>query len=247
MTAPGVFGVAQQALKKKTTPPTPIPPFSPVAPPGSTQFGPNSNLIGTQLPTGLAPDTQTLRNQVTQAPDRGQLAQQTFQQLTDITEPQYQQDLRQVGQSAAQYGRLNSGLTTSELGDVGLQRQKYLGNLAQQLSTQSAGQTLQDRLSQLGALSGLDQQQYQNLTGERGYQAGQSQQAYNNALAASGLTGPSPVSLGIAGQYGQNAQGLYGGAGNIMAQILAQYGNRPYTGTGAGPFSGDPSYGGDYG
>ena len=225
-----------------------------------TPFGPGNNLIGTQFNTGLSPEAQAAYGQIgqgiqgLQGPDRQALANQTFQELTAQTQPQYQQDLRSVGQAAAQYGRLNSGLTTSQLGDVAQNRQQYLGNLAQQLSTQAAGQTLQDRLSALsgaegglGALQGADQTVLGNLQGERGYQQGLSQQAFNNALAAGGLTQPSPVALGIGSQYGQQAQGAYGSSGNLFQQLLRQYGPQPYTGAGSPTtLSGDPTGYGQY-
>lgn len=228
----GGLGLPFQPKKKPPVPtmdpttgqPTPVgaPQYGSLAGVQTQPFGPESNLIGTQFtpPTG---------------PDRGALAAQTFQQLTDASAPQYQQDLRSVGQRAAQYGRIGSGVTTSELGDVALQRQKYLGNLAAQLATQSAGQTLADR-----------QLTYQDLLGERGYQQGTSQQAFDNALAAAGLTQPSTAALGIGEQYGANAQGAYAGTGNLLMQLLQQYGPKAPSTFGSPTYSGTPAFGPGY-
>lgn len=214
----------------------------------TSQFGPTNNLIGTQLTPTPSADTSAARGMVSQSlgslqgPDRGALAQQTFQQLRDLSEPQFQNQMRQVGQNAAKFGRIGAGMTTSELGDVASNRDKYLGTLQQQLATDAAGQTLQDRLgvfgaaqSGLGQLSGLDQQQYGNMFGERGYQAGLQQQGFQNdqqinaLLAQLGFGGnEGPLQQLIAQQYGNQANTASQGAGDILRLLMSQQ-RRPGT------------------
>lgn len=249
MTAPG--GIFSGLQKKPVNTLAPIQgPAGPGAlPPGisGTGFGPNQNLISTQINPSNAADVNAARGQLDtqlgalQGPDRQALAQQTFGALTSETDPAYVDALRKVNEAAAAGGRVGSGVTTSELGDVALGRQKYLGNLAKELSADAAGQSLNDRLAALsgtegglGTLAGLDYSGRQELRGERGYESDQSQQAFQNALEAAGLTGPSGAALGIGGQYGQQAGDYYQGAGGILQQILArqQQAPRPMTSLG---------------
>jgi len=82
-----------------------------------------------------------------QAPDRVQLAQQALAQLTADTAPQFAADQRAIGQNAAKFGRIGSGMTTTELVDSGLARQRTLDSEAARLATAAAGQTLDDRLA----------------------------------------------------------------------------------------------------
>jgi hypothetical protein len=214
------------------------------SPPPGTQYGPitpSQNIIGTSVLPKQSPGAATAQqdvlgnlNTVQNAPDRNALAQQTFGELSAQTEPDYQAALRAATQAGAAGGQLGSGMLTERLtsdpfgsSGLGLQRQKYLGNLAAELSTQSAGQTLQDRLSQLqagqgvlGQLSGLDQQGYQDVLGERSYETGLSQQAYDNALAAAGLSQPNPLAANIANTYSGQAQGAYGNAGDLLRLLF---------------------------
>lgn len=209
------------------------------------QYGaitPGNNLVGTSILPSPSPDTTAARGDVSKglaglqtAPDRGTLAQQTFQELSAQSEPDYQAALRAATQAGAAGGQLGSGMLTEALTSdpygstgLGLQRQKYLGNLSAELATSSAGQTLQDRLNQLsagqgvlGQLSGLDQQALQNLTGERGYESGLSEQAFQNNLQQNEML----ASLGGFGSvtpqtlYGQGAD-LSGQGGSLLAMLL---------------------------
>lgn len=213
---------------------------------GQSQITPANSLIGQQLTPGMSQDTANARGAIGQSlgalqgPDRGALAGQTFQQLRDLSQPQFEQDLRSVGQNAAKFGRIGAGMTTNALGDVAGNREKYLGTLQQQLATESAGQTLQDRLGVLGGqqaglgqLSGLDQQQYGNMFGERGYQQGLAQQGFQNDQQINGLL----AQLGFGGnegalqqligqQYGNQAQNASQGAGDILKLLMQQPGQR---------------------
>lgn len=90
-----------------------------------------------------------------QTPDRQKLALDTYQALADESAPQYEQTLRSVGQKAAALGRIGSGVTTNELGDVTLARERSLGNLRSQLAADAAGKALQDQIDYTGAASGV--------------------------------------------------------------------------------------------
>lgn len=214
-----------------------------VNPQGQTQtqqFGPNSNLIGTQFNPWSSPDTEAARNQVSQQygalnnmPNRQDLAMQQYQALANADTANTGKLLQQAGQESAAFGQLGSGMEASQIGDVFGQHEANLANIKSQLSAQTAGQMTQDQLNKLsaaqgvtGQLSGLDQTQYGNLTGERGYQEGVSQQAFNNALASAGLTQPNTAAqLGVAGNYAQQGQNQIAGAGSTLQTL---FGLNPY-------------------
>lgn len=212
------------------------------APPGSTPFGPDSNLIGTQLNTTPAADTAAARGEISSQygkfagmPDRRALAEQEYNALATLDNANLGRDIQGAGQRAAQFGKLGSGMVTAETGDIFGQHRDYLAKVKSDLATSTAGQMTQDQLNRLsaaqgvtGQLSGLDDAAYGKNYAERGYQAGESQQAYDNALAAAGLTSPNPLATQIAGTYGQQGSAQMTGAGNTLAQLFAMSGKRPY-------------------
>jgi len=114
------------------------------------------------------------------APNRGQLAADAFSLMRERSQPGFEQALRGVGQRAAALGRVGAGMTTSELGDVTLQREKALGQEQRQLANEAAGLEMQDRLSRMGAVSGAQGQ----LAGQ-GLQA--TQLGLQGATSAAGL------------------------------------------------------------
>jgi hypothetical protein len=213
---------------------------------GMTPFDPNNNLIGQQLSAQPSAGTNAAMGDVNSnlaalqtAPDRGALAGQTFQQLSQQSDPAFQEQLRTVGQDAAKFGRIGSGLTTSQLGDVATVRNQNLGNLQAQLATQSAGQTLSDQQAKLGAsqsalgqLSGIDQTAYGNLVGQQGYQNNLSQQAFqNNEQQIGDLSGlansygnPNTGISNVANQYSQQGQGNQQQGGDILSYLLKNKG-----------------------
>lgn len=97
-----------------------------------------------------------------EGPDRGQIASDTLNRLVTDTEPQFQEALRGVGQDAAKFGRLGSGITTSRLGDVLSEREAGINSARQGLASEAAGLQLQDALNVYGARAGASSQ----LTGE---------------------------------------------------------------------------------
>lgn len=211
--------------------------------PNGVQYGsitPGNNLIGTSLLPGQSQDTGQARQDVSQSlggvmnsPDRNALAQQTFSQIEQQTEPDYLASIRAAQQTGAGAGQLGSGMLNEKLtsdpfgaSGLGIERQKYLGNLGQELATQSAGQTLQDRLNQLsagqgvlGQLSGLDQQQLGNVVGERGYEQGLSNQAFDQNMQQNQF-------LASLGGFGQSTPstlyGMGGDQGGLGGQLLGQ-------------------------
>ncbi len=197
--AQGAYGSAAGALGGAR-----IGQYGGVSLPPTSSYG--SVATGTYNPsadtTAARGNISTQLDALNSAPNRGDLARQQFDLIGRQSEPQYQSDLRAVGQKAAALGRIGSGVTTSDLGDVTQRREQSLANSRQQLSLDAAGQELQDRLNRLsagqgvfGQLSGTDvtnagvQQGLRNeARGERGFVAGQDQAAANTNLASQGLS-----------------------------------------------------------
>lgn len=165
-------------------------------PPGNpiTSFGPGNDLIAAQInpvASGRTGDTMSsvdaARNALTGGPNRSDLAAQYIDQWNQRTQPQFEQDLRTATKLGAANGRIGSGMLTNSYGDVVAQRDAARQLAQQGFATDALGGTIQDRLNNLGALSGLESQQYgqdaanrNEVRGERGYQQGLSQQAYQN-------------------------------------------------------------------
>ena len=150
-------------------------------------------------------------------PDRQALALQTARNLEAGLGDQRKLGTAQIGRDAARLGRLGSGMVTTSLGDLesrlGEQRNRSLS----QLSADTAGQSLQDTATRLGALSELEGQQYgqgvgarNELRGERGYQGDLAQQATQNKVQQF--------------QLEQGAQGQAFNQQNQQNQLLSQLG-----------------------
>lgn len=114
------------------------------------------------------------------APDRAQLAARALALQRQMTTPAWQQDLRAAGQQAAALGRIGAGMTTNELNDITLAREKALGQYGEDAALQAAGMEMQDRLNRLGATAGYQGQ----ITAEDLARAGFTQ---GNALARFGV------------------------------------------------------------
>ena len=250
---------------------------TPLRPPGPTQqFGPGNSLIGTQFNPGASERLQGVQGQVDTArgqvaaqapfqdmisedlgalrtgPSRAELASQAFNQIQEGSAPRFQGELRDVGRKAAALGRIGSGVTTSELGDVQLRRERDLDLLRRGLSTDAAGRELEDRFQQLGAtqgvsgqlfgqaqsrlgqLAGIEGQQFGQeasqrgeLRGERGFQTALDQQGIQNRVQQRQLE-----EALLSGQFGRNFN---------TQQLLANVGFNPASpanfGNQAGQFS----------
>lgn len=227
--------------------PAPLPSVGPAALPASgqnfvTPFSATDNLIGTQInpqANSRLQGTQSAVDSAVQAlsgaPSRQDLAQQSYDQLLQSEAQQHAADLRTVGQDAAKFGRIGSGMTTSDLGTVEQRYNQYNAQQRAQLATQAAGQQLGDTTARLGALTGVEGQQFgqgetqaNDLRGERGYQYGLSQDAQNAAINQQIvqnqlLNSANSRDLGWAGLEGQIGYG-YNPAGTLLAGASQQYG-----------------------
>jgi hypothetical protein len=145
-------------------------------------------------------------NDLYNTPDRGQIAQSTFQRLRSSTEPDFQADLRDVGRNAATFGRLGAGMTTSRLGDVATNRERFLTEESGRLSDEAASRTLDDRLGRFGAsagatqlFEGMDRGRRDELRGERGFQNQMQQQSFQEMMQQRALE-----EMLLQGEFGRN-------------------------------------------
>jgi hypothetical protein len=92
------------------------------------------------------------------APNRADLAARALALQRDMTNPAWQADLRHAGQQAAALGRIGAGMTTTELNDITLAREKALGQYGQQAALEAAALEMQDRLARVGATTGYQGQ-----------------------------------------------------------------------------------------
>ena len=159
-----------------------------------TSFGPGNDLVSAQVNpvvSGRTGDTMSAvdaaRNALSGGPNRADLASQYLSQWDQASQPQYQKDLRDATKLAAANGRLGSGMLTNSYGDLATNRANARDVAAKGFYTDALSGTINDRLNNLGALSGLESQQYgqdaanrNEVRGERGYQQGLSQQAFSN-------------------------------------------------------------------
>lgn len=107
---------------------------------------------------GFGADTTGARGLTLQAleaamsgPERVQLAQDAYDQFVERSQPQFDQDQRALGQRATALGRTGSGMVNSEFADLGTARERELSLARRELSTETAGQTLGDRLARVAA------------------------------------------------------------------------------------------------
>lgn len=99
------------------------------------------------------------------APNRAQLAGDALSLMRERTQPQFKQAQRQVGKSAAAFGRLGAGMTTTRLGDLATNRESDFALAGRELANNAAGMELQDRIGSLSALSGVQGQQHNQEMG----------------------------------------------------------------------------------
>lgn len=177
--ASGQVGQALASLQQASTPQ----PFQSIA---TTNAAPTTGLLQQALQQAQSPQAAQLQQQtmsglrdLSSAPDRATLAANALKLQRDATEPQYQQDLRAVGQKAAALGRIGSGMTTSELGDVTLQREKALGQYGAQLANDAAGQTLTDRLGVFDRTAGLQSSMAGQDLAQAGFTQGNALDQFN--------------------------------------------------------------------
>lgn len=114
------------------------------------------------------------------APNRGELAARSLALQRALTQDQWLKDQRTVGDNAAAFGRTGSGMTTNELTDLTLAREKALGLYGEQAALEAAGLEMGDRLNTLGATTGYQGQVSAEDLARAGFTQG-------NALAKFGV------------------------------------------------------------
>lgn len=222
----------------------PVNPYAPVTPgPGTgstsqTPIDPTNDLRSKLLTPATDPRLATTQNLTDQAasnlaggPNFTDLASAKFKDFITQQNEQQATDVRTLGQDAAKFGTLGSGVNTGYLGD--LQRKELQDRLseADTLASNAAGQDVTQRQQTLAALLGVENSQfgqgqtnYQDVVQQQGWQGSQSQQAIDNAAKQEGLTEQEYMDK----LYGGIALGNYGDSGNpstTQASIAAQYGD----------------------
>jgi hypothetical protein len=144
------------------------------------------------------------------APDRNALASESLSLLEERSRPGYDQTLRQVGAKNAAMGRRGSGVTTNELGDVTLGRERELGLARRDLANEASSRTMQDNSDRVNLSMGVTQ----GLGAEDRGKAGVRQGAAGITLrGAEQLSGNAKFNAAQAESSAQrNAQGAQFGA-----------------------------------
>lgn len=262
-------------LQAAATPPPPpsavnfaaAPVAARAAPPPITQFTAQDNLRSAQINPvasarlgGVQQGVSRAYQGVMNAPDLRQAATERMALLEEQSQPGYEQAVRGIGQRAAALGRTGAGMTTSELGDAFVLRQRALADARRQIGSELAKDEFGQRMQQLGAGAGLESQLYGQeagqrgeLRGEREYQGGMAREAMDrriqqrmleDALLTSGM-GRAATGAGVqlqgAEQLGRQAESQFGTASDLLSQLaMEDYlrrrgggygGTRPYSGT----------------
>lgn len=198
---PGLVAGAPALPTPPLLPNTPGAPTAPnIPPPGTPEpisaFGPGSDLRFSQINptssgrlTGVQGQTDQAAAALSAAPSLASAGAQQLAELRQQTAEDRKTGIQDIGRSAATFGRLGSGVTTGQLGDLEALLQKrqtaaetgLAGDLARQQGTESR--------ANLASLSGLESQQVGQeagqrgeLRGERGYQTDTVQQSLQNDI-----------------------------------------------------------------
>jgi len=110
---------------------------------------------GPSLPPELTGAIGDLTRQIGSGPDRAKLAADTFDILSQRAAPGREKAVRELGQKTAALGRVGSGIYGSNLTDLQTNFDTEDALSKRQLATESAGQTLADRIQSLSALQGV--------------------------------------------------------------------------------------------
>lgn len=213
-----------------------------------TDFGPGNDLRYTQVNPVDSPRLTKLQDIVDQAtgklssaPDLTQAARDTMANLEASIGRDRELGLRRIGQSAAKFGRLGSGMVTTDVGNLeDVLRQREL-EAERGLSADVAQADAANRRANLSALSGLEDQLFGQgsakrgeLRGERAYQYGVGRDALSDrvlqAELADRLTNSAFDRAATRAQLGMDAAGGYDrqaaestGAAGDLASLLAYY------------------------
>lgn len=227
------------------------PPVGAVPGAATSSFGPGNDLRGSQItPTtdprlaGTQGAVDAQAGKLANGPDRFQIAQDRFKTYNDATDPAFQASIRSATQHAAANGAVGSGELGTDYGNLALAHTRDLANERSNLFSNALEGTIGDTRANVGLLSGLEGQQYgqdannrAELRGERGYQNGMEQQAYDRGVQ--GLTledaltnsafgrgqaqsqageanNPANTQMLLSGLYGQQAAG----AGQALSGLV---------------------------
>jgi hypothetical protein len=185
-------------------------------------------------------------------PSRTQIAMDRLAAFDKASEGQVRDQIRSVGQKAAQYGRLGMGDTSVETlkpyTDYLTQREGLKYNLA----ADTAEGEISDRFQGFDALSGYEGRSRGYESGQRGeyrderdFQDQMARDAMDNAFRGRQLESgefsddynrqlqeyllqlgvdPTAAFLGASNQFGQSAATSVSGAGNVLGDILSRRG-----------------------
>lgn len=157
-----------------------------------------------------------------QGPDRVALAGDALKIMEERSQPGYEQSLRSVNQKSAAMGRRGSGVTTNELGDVTLARERELALARRDAANQAAGQTLDDRLNVVNASQGVAQG-FGSLD--------QSGASINDAATRAGSAN-SLQAAGLMRGLGNDAYGMGMDGANMSMSVGDRYGDQARDRTG---------------
>jgi hypothetical protein len=91
------------------------------------------------------------------APNRNALADESLSLLEARSQPGFEQALRQTTAKNAAMGRRGSGITTNELGDVSLARERELALARRELANEASSRTMQDNADRVNLSMGVTQ------------------------------------------------------------------------------------------
>jgi hypothetical protein len=132
-------------------------------------------------------------------PDRAQVGAESLALFEERSRPGYDQTLRDVGAKNAAMGRRGSGVTTNELGDVTLARERELALARRDVANDAAGRTLSDRLDISNQQRGVANDRFGAEVTNAGFQdAGMARDQQGRQFGAS-------LQRGIAGDIANNA------------------------------------------
>jgi hypothetical protein len=205
ITQPGYPGMTSPLVPPR---PTPVPgvgdpspggiqtPSTPTPLPGTQQFGPNSNLINTQINPTSDPRLINLQGmqdaslqKVLNGPDRNAQALDQYNTWNAETAPDLEHAFTDATDLAAAHGQIKSGQLTNRYGDLARQRvldqttarNKYMQN-ALDASIGDTQRGFEDVSGAAGTAYNQGVTGREELRGERGYQQSAAEQALQNRI-----------------------------------------------------------------
>lgn len=184
---PGTSGIPMSAPSTATGDPMVTPPST---------FGPDKNLINTQINPTADPRTLNLQgmqdatlNKILSGPDRNAMAKDQYSTWEAATNPGFEHSITDATDAAAAHGQIRSGQLTNRYGDLARQRVLDQTTARNQYMQQALSDSIGDTQRGFEDVSGAAGTAYnQGLTGreemrgERGYQTSQAQQALLNRI-----------------------------------------------------------------